>query len=84
MEQMLGEVKWCKQTMKKHFNKPLKMTHRDEKDFQKATKCHICDQQYKEKDIQVRDHRHIIGKFQLFSIIFVIMTVITLCKILVK
>ena len=50
MENMLEEVNWCKSKMKKHFNKPLKMTKEDEKDFQKAIKCHICDQQYTDKD----------------------------------
>ena len=40
MEQML-EVNWCKQIMKKHFNKPLKMTDEDEANFQKAITCHI-------------------------------------------
>ena len=64
MEDMLDEVKWCKSKMKKHFNKPLKMTKEDEKDFQKAIKCHICDQQYTDKDIRVRDHCHITGKFR--------------------
>ena len=64
MENMLEEVNWCKSKMKKHFNKPLKMTKEDEKDFQKAIKCHICDQQYTDKDIRVRDHCHITGKFR--------------------
>ena len=43
MENMLEEVNWCKSKMKKHFNKPLKMTKENETDFQKATKCYICD-----------------------------------------
>ena len=64
MENMLEEVNWCKSKMKKHFNKPLKITKEDEKDFQKAIKCHICDQQYTDKDIRVRDHCHITGKFR--------------------
>ena len=64
MENMLEEVNWCKSKIKKHFNKPLKMTKEDEKDFQKAIKCHICDQQYTDKDIRVRDHCHITGKFR--------------------
>ena len=50
--------------MKKHFNKPLKMTKENETDFQKAAKCHICDKPYKDKDIRVRDHCHITGKFR--------------------
>ena len=64
MENMLEEVNWCKSIMKKHFNKPLKMTKENEIDFQKATKCHICDQQYSDKDIRVRDHCHITGEFR--------------------
>ena len=64
MENMLEEVNWCKSKMKKHFNKPLKMTMENEIDFKKAIKCHICDQQYTDKDIGVRDHCHITGKFR--------------------
>ena len=78
MENMLEEVDWCKQTMKKHFNKPLEMTEEDEVDFQKATKCHICDRQYQgdvvdiediedidsNTEIRVRDHCHITGEFR--------------------
>ena len=36
MENMLEEVNWCKSKMKKHFNKPLKMTKENEEAFQKA------------------------------------------------
>ena len=64
MENMLEEVSWCKSKMKKHFNKPLKMTEENETDFQKTTKCYICDQQYTDKDIRVRDHCHITGEFR--------------------
>ena len=64
MENMLEEVDWCKSIIKKHFNKPLEMTEENEIDFKKAIKCHICDQQYTDKDIRVRDHYHITGKFR--------------------
>ena len=64
MENMLEEVNWCKSKMKTHFNKPLKMTKENETDFQKATKCYICDIKYTDKDIRVRDHCHITGKFR--------------------
>ena len=64
MERMLEEVKYCKKTMKKCFNKPLKMTNYDVDKFEKATECHICNKQYTEKDIQVRDHCHITGKYR--------------------
>ena len=64
MENMLEEVNWCKSIMKKYFNKPREMTEGNEIDFQKATKCYICDQQYTDKDIRVRDHCHITGEFR--------------------
>ena len=64
MEAMLEEVKYCKKTMKRCFNKPLKMTSDDVDAFEKAKECHICNKQYTEKDIRVRDHCHITGKFR--------------------
>ena len=64
MENILEEVKWCKKVMKKHFNKPLKMSNEDEQEFKKSTRCHICDKKYNEEDIRVRDHCHITGVFR--------------------
>ena len=64
MEKMLEEVKYCKNIMKKEFNKPLRMTKDNEDKFQKAEECHICNKQYTEKDIRVRDHCHITGKYR--------------------
>ena len=64
MEDMLEEVKYCKNVIKKEFNKPLRMTKDDEEKFQKAEECHICDKKYTEKDIRVRDHCHITGKYR--------------------
>ena len=64
MEAMLDEVKYCKKVAKKEFNKPLRMTKEDEKEFQKAKECHICNKKYNDKDIQVRDHCHITGKYR--------------------
>ncbi|XP_068707688.1 uncharacterized protein [Montipora foliosa] len=64
MEAMLDEVKYCKKIMKKHFNKPLRMTEDDEKEFQKADECHICNKKYNENDVRVRDHCHITGKYR--------------------
>ena len=63
MQNMLEEVKYCKKVMKKHFDKPLRMTEVDEEEFKKAT-CHICDKKYTDKDIRVRDHCHITGKYR--------------------
>ena len=64
MEVMLKEVEYCKKVMKKEFNKPLKMTKKDEEKFQKAEKCHICDKKYTNKDTKVRDRCHITGKYK--------------------
>ena len=64
MEAMLEEVNYCKKVMKKHFNKPLRMTEEDEQEFQKAEQCHICQQKYNKTDVRVRDHCHITGKYR--------------------
>ena len=64
MEAMLDEVKYCKNTMKTCFNTPLKMTDDDEKKFKNATACHICDKEYTDDDIRVRDHCHITGNYR--------------------
>ena len=42
MEKMLEEVQWCRKMTKRHFNKPVTMTNKDQQDFEEADKCHIC------------------------------------------
>ena len=64
MEKMLEEVKYCKAVIKKRFNKPLVMTEDDEMCFKLMDKCHICGNKYTDKDVRVRDHCHITGKFR--------------------
>ena len=64
VEQMLKEVKYCKNVMKKEFNKPLKMTKKDEEKFKKAEECYICNKKYTDEDIRVRDHCHITGNYR--------------------
>ena len=64
MGKMLEEVKYCKNVIKDKFNKPLKMTDEDENKFRKADSCHICNKKYINKDIVVRDHCHITGKYR--------------------
>ena len=39
---MNKEVKNCQKVIKNHFKKPLKMSEGDERNFKKATRCHIC------------------------------------------
>ena len=64
MEKMLEELKYCKTVIKKHFNKPLVMTEVDERNFKTMDWCHICCEKYTDKDVRVRDHCHITGKFR--------------------
>ena len=46
------------------FNKPLVMTKDDEQHFITMNGCHICGEKYNEKDVGIRDHCHITGKFR--------------------
>ena len=64
MEKMLEELEYCKAVVKKHFNKPLVMTEVDEQNFKTMDGCHICGEKYTDKDVRVRDHCHIAGKFR--------------------
>ena len=40
------------------------MTEADEQRFKTMGGCHICGEEYTDKDVRVRDHCHIIGKFK--------------------
>ena len=64
MERMLEEVEYCKGVIEKRFNKPLKMTKNYELCFKLMDKCYICGNKYTDKDVRVRDHCHITGKFK--------------------
>ena len=64
MEKMLEEVEYCKAVVKKRFNKPLVMTEDDETHFKLMDKCYICGNKYTDKDVHIRDHCHITGKFR--------------------
>ena len=60
----MEEGKYCSDVMKKHFNKELVMTKEDNEDFENSTKCWICDNDYIDNDVKVRDHCHITGKYR--------------------
>ena len=64
LEKMLEEVKYCKNVIEYKFKKPFKMTKEDQENFVKADSCHICTKIYINKDIIVRDHCHITGKYR--------------------
>ena len=58
------EVEYCKAVVRKNFNEPLVMTEDDEMRFKPMDKCDICNEKYTDKDVRVRDHCHITGKFR--------------------
>ena len=39
------------------------MSENDELCFKLMDKCHICNKKYTDKDVCVRDHCHVTGKF---------------------
>ena len=55
MKSMIEEKKYCNKVMKKHFNKALVMTKKDNEDFKNSTKCWICDHDYIDTGVKVRD-----------------------------
>ena len=60
---MIEESKYCSEVTKKHFNKELLITKEDNEDFENSTKCLMCDNDYVDNDVEVRDHCHITGKY---------------------
>ena len=50
--------------MKKHFNKNLIMTEKEEEQFQSSNTCWICEKLIDDDDEKVRDHCHINSNFR--------------------
>ena len=48
----------------KHFNKELVMIKENNKDFKNSAKCWICDNDYVDNDVKVRDHCDTTGKYR--------------------
>ena len=63
---MIEESEYCSDVMKKHFNKELLMTKKDNEDFG------ICDNDYIDNDVKVTDHCHINGNIEVLHIEIVI------------
>ena len=61
---IIKEIKYRSDVMKKHFNKEFVMTKEDNEDFKNSPKYWICDNTYVDNDIKVRDHCHITGKYK--------------------
>ena len=64
IKSMIEESKYCNEVMKKHVTKELVMTKQDNEDFKNSAKCWICDNDYIDTDVKVRDHRHITQKYR--------------------
>ena len=52
---MIEESKYFSDMMKKHSNKELVMTKKDNEDFRNLSKCWFCDNDYLD-DVKLRDH----------------------------
>ena len=50
--------------MNKHFNKELVMTKEDKENLKNSTKCWICNNDYVNNDVKVKDYCHITGKYR--------------------
>ena len=61
---MTEESKYCGEVMKKHFNKELVMTEKDNEDFKNSNKFCICDNTYVDGDVKVRRHCHVTRKYR--------------------
>ena len=56
---MIKESRYCSDAMKKPFNKELVMTKEENEDFKNFSECWICDNDYIDGDVRVRDYCHI-------------------------
>ena len=61
---ILNEYEYCKKIMKKHFNKNLIMSKKEEEEFQLSNTCLICEKLNDGDDEKVGDHCHVTGKFR--------------------
>ena len=57
---MTEESKHCTDIM----NQELVMTNKNDEDFENSTKCLICDNDYVDGDVKVRNHCHITEKYR--------------------
>ena len=64
IEAILKEYQYCKKAMKKHFNKNLIMSEKEEEQFQSSNICWICEKLIDDDNEKVRDHCHVTGKFR--------------------
>ena len=64
VEAIFKEYEYCKEVMKKHFNKNSIMAEEKEEQFQSRISCCTGEKLIENDDEKVRDHCHITGKFR--------------------
>ena len=64
IEWIFEQQKYCNQIINKHFNKKIKMTIKDENNYQNSQNCWICNEKINKDKDKVRDHCHITGKYR--------------------
>ena len=40
------------------------ISKKEQNDFENAKSCHICNKEYNNKDVPVKDHCHVTGKYR--------------------
>ena len=63
IEAILKEYEYCKIVMKKHFNKNLIMSEKEEQ-FQSSNICWICEKLVDDDNEKIRDHYHVTEKIR--------------------
>ena len=63
IENLLEEQKEIKKIIKQNFNKKMIISKKEQHDFKNAKSCHICNKEYNNEDVPVRDHCHVTGKY---------------------
>ena len=62
LKRLLKEFEYCKKVMRKHFNKNLTVSEKEEEQFQSSNSSWICEKLI--VDEKLRDHCDITGKFR--------------------
>ena len=64
---MIEESKYCSDVMKNILTKKLVTIKENNENFENSTKCWICDNDYINNDVKVRDHCHITLRYRGFA-----------------
>ena len=64
IEVILKEYQYCQKVMKKHCNKDLIMSEKEDGQFRLSNTCWICEKLIDDDDEEVRDHCHLSVKYR--------------------